>query len=101
ARSSNQIGIGTHCRGDLVAAFEPGQACERVGHSFQRQSEREDAAPVYRVDDLVLVNLRRLGVEGEHLPLHAMPLEPVTVAPPTFGAAESEHAGVLAGTVVL
>ena len=93
--------MGAHSRRDLVAPLELRKPCERICHPFQRQCEGEDAAPVYCGPDLVFGNLRRLGVDGEHLPLHAVALEPVTLAPPAPCPTEREHPGVLPGTIVL
>src|SRR5438128_1052306 len=72
-----------------------------MGHTFQGQSEREYAAAVDPAADLVFVDLRSLRVDGEHLALDAMTLEPVAVAPPAAYATEGKHAGMLARAVVL
>src|SRR5439155_5342698 len=90
-----------HPGGHAVPTLELRQTRERMGHSLERQRERKYAAAVDRAADLVLGDLCSLGVDGEHLALHAVPLEPVALAPPAMDAAEGKHAGVLAGAVVL
>src|SRR5437764_8160675 len=90
----------THGGGDAVPALEQRQARERKSHSLQRQGEREYAAAVDRAADLVLVDVRGLCVDGEHLALNAVTFQPVALAPPAVGAAEGKHAGVLTGAVV-
>src|SRR2546430_6009053 len=91
----------THACGNPVTAFELRQPGEGICHSLQGKCEREDTAAVDRGPDLVLVDLRRFGVNREHLALHSMAAEPVALAPPATSAAQRQHAGMLAGAVVL
>ena len=90
-----------HACDDPIPSFELRQSCERVRHSLEGKGEGEDTAAVDTRAELVLGNLRRLGMDGEHLALHAVALEPVTLAPPALCPAEREHPGVLPGAVVL
>src|SRR6188472_2242990 len=84
-----------------LAAVELGQPRESVCHPFQWKGEREDAAAVDPRADLVLVDLGSLRVHSEHLALHTMALQAVTLAAPAMGTAQRQHPRVLAGAVVL
>ena len=101
AWAPDQVGICLHAGRDPIAAFQLRESCERVRHSLEGKGEGEDAAAVDPRAELVLGNLGRLGVDGEHLPLHAVAFEPVALAAPAFRATEREHPGVLPGAVVL
>jgi hypothetical protein len=90
-----------HACDDPIPSFELRQSCEGVRHSLEGKGEGENTAAVDTRAELVLGNLRRLGMDGEHLALHSVALEPVTLAPPALRPAERQHPGVLPRAVVL
>src|SRR6185312_6563819 len=88
-------------RRDACAAVELLKAGERMCHPLERHCERDHAAAVDAGWKGSLAQFRRLGVHGEHRALHWVIGQAVPLRLPAVGAAEGEHAGVLARAVVV
>jgi len=90
-----------HRRDDTRASVEAREAGERVRHSLEGQSERDDAAAVCGGGDRLGIDLGGRGDFGKHRLLAGVLRQPVALARPAPRAAEREHRRVLPGAVVL
>ena len=98
--AADELGVRAHRVGDAACARQLLEARERVGHALEREREGDDAAAVGRGRELGRVGVGGLGVRGAAGLLHRMAGQAVALERPAVGAAEGEHAGVLAGAVV-
>ena len=100
-RAADQVRMLAHRGGDPGAAVDLLEAREHQRHPLEREREGDDAAAVDGRRHLVDLDV---GGGRDHVAarmLDRVRVEPVAAARPAVGAAEREHAGVLAGAVVL